>query len=155
MNIFNGSSQIGGSNASNLFRSFPRPHSSPKMKLRSRRKSAISTRLYSAVYIPLLASHPKLTSCLHVSCVSSLLVRSLMFVLCVTFIFYKMQQICYLISIYFVFIFCFPLHVLVVIDSDSRSTSMETPLGNLTPVDLGRTTILCTLIKTKHTLHCR
>merc|ERR550532_1524261 len=29
-----GSPQIGGSHSSNLFRSFPRPHSSPKMKLR-------------------------------------------------------------------------------------------------------------------------
>ena len=33
--FYMGSPQIGGSNASNLFRSFPRPHSSPKMKLRS------------------------------------------------------------------------------------------------------------------------
>ena len=32
--LYMGSPQIGGSNASNLFRSFPRPHSSPKMKLR-------------------------------------------------------------------------------------------------------------------------
>ena len=32
--FYMGSPQIGGSHASNLFRSFPRPHSSPKMKLR-------------------------------------------------------------------------------------------------------------------------
>ena len=35
--FYMGSPQIGGSHASNLFRSFPRPHSSPKMKLRLKR----------------------------------------------------------------------------------------------------------------------
>ena len=153
MNIFDDSSQIGGSNASNLFRSFPRPHSSPKMKLRSRRKSAISTRLYNAHPSPCISTKAHLLS----ACQLCFLPLSSFSYVCTLRNFYilHMQKICYLISIYFVFIFCFPLHVLVVIDSDSRSTSMETPLGNLTPVDLRRTTILCTLIKTKHTLHCR
>ena len=32
--FYMGSPQIGGSHSSNLFRSFPKPHSSPKMKLR-------------------------------------------------------------------------------------------------------------------------
>ena len=153
MNVFDGSSQIGGSNASNLFRSFPRPHSSPKMKLRSRRKSAISTRLYNEHLSPCISPKAHLLF----ACQLCFFPLSSVPYVCTLRNFYilQMQQICYLISIYFVFIFCFPLHVLVVIDSDSRSTSMETPLGNLTPVDLGRTTILCTLIKTKHTLHCR
>ena len=144
MNIFDGSSQIGGSNASNLFRSFPRPHSSPKMKLRSRRKSDISTRLYN----PSPCISPK--AHLLYACQLCFFPLSSFSYVCTlrNFKILQMQQlICCLISIYFVFIFCFPLHVLVVIDSDSRSTSMETPLENLTPVDLRRTTILCTLIR--------